>query len=308
LQILRNTPATLELLVYENGDPVDLDANPTIAITDANGAAVTTGSVTKPGATTGEYRSLLPGQADLKDLRVVWSGVLDGDPVSFTQHHDIVGNLLFTEAEARAARFTGQQTPLSDEDVYTDAMIVQKRAEISEMFEERTERSWIRRYCRVELHGNGSQQINLRYNAHPRDVDGSVSGGAGWLNDIASLISVTVNSVALDVADVKIHGANLIRTDGSWSSASWSDPYNIVVEYEYGLDSVPLEARENGLRMVVASLVPSDVPDYAQTLSVGGESYSFQQAAPLGGMLRVWPERTREWLDRNAPHRVPGFA
>jgi hypothetical protein len=57
---------------------------------------------------------------------------------------------------------------------------------------------------------------------------------------------------------------------------------------------------------VVANLIPSDVPDYAQTLSVGNENYSFQQNDALLGSLRVWPERTREWLNRQP--RVPVLA
>ena len=40
-QILRTTPATLEILVYQDGTLTDLDANPTLVITDANGTTVT---------------------------------------------------------------------------------------------------------------------------------------------------------------------------------------------------------------------------------------------------------------------------
>jgi hypothetical protein len=305
MQILRNTPATIELRVYQGGDLTDLDADPTIAITDANGDSVVTGTVSKPVGTTGVYWSILPAQTNLKALTTVWSGDLSGESVSFTQHHEIVGNLLFTEVEARGARFTGLQTPLSDETKYPDSVIASKRAEITSQFEEITTRSWISRYCRMELHGDGSREISL-YRGHAQDVDGNESGGAGRLWEVRRIISVTIDDIAY--ADFKLHGRRIINTTGTWPRASYANPFNIVVEYEYGHVPVPLEARENGLRMVVANLVPSDVPDYAQTLSHSGESVSFQQNENLRGSLRVWPEKTRAWLERNPRRRIPVVA
>lgn len=303
MQILRSTPATIEVKVYQSGDLTDLDTFPSLTVTDANGASITPGAVSNPEA--GIYRANLPAQSDLKAVKAVWSGTLSGLAVSFTEHHEIVGNLLFTEAEARGARFTGQQAPLSDETKFPDEVIARIREEVSDAFEEKTDRSWITRYCRTELHGDGSREISL-YRGHARDVDGNLSGGPRRLWDIRRIISVTVNDDPH--TDFELHGRRIINTAGHWPRASMSNPFNIIVEYEYGSDPVPFEARENGLRVAVARLVPSDVPDYAQTLSVGGENYSFQQHAELLGSLRVWPERTREWLSRYPPRRIPVVA
>jgi hypothetical protein len=303
LQILRNTPATLELQVYQSGDLIDLDVAPVLAVVDANGDPVTAGTVSSPS--TGVYRADLPAQADLKALRATWTGLLSTVAVSFTQHHEIVGNLLFTEAEARGARFTGQQSPLSSGTAFPDAVVARMRELIGEQFESKTSRSWTSRYCRTELHGNGSREISL-YDGHPRDVDGNESGGPGRLWDVRRVISVKIDDVAY--TEFALHGRRLINTSGTWPRATAANPFNIVVEYEYGHEPVPLEAQENGLRMVVANLIPSDVPDYAQTLSVGNENYSYQQNADLLGSLRVWPERTREWLTRHPARRIPVVA
>ncbi len=301
MQILRSTAATLELQVYQAGDLTDLDATPTIALTDANGDTVTTGNVSKPVGTTGIYRSLLPAQADLKTLKAVWSGNLDGSAVSFTQHYEIVGNLLFTEADARGARFTGQQSPLSDETAYPDAAIARMRELITTQFEKKSDRSWITRYCRMELHGDGSREISL-YRGHARDVDGNESGGPRRLWNVRRIISVKIDDVAY--TDFALHGRRLINTATTWPRATHANPFNIVVEYEYGEDPVDLEARENGLRTVVANLIPSDVPDYSQTISQTNQSTSYVQDQGL----RVWPAKTKEWLDRYPARRIPVVA
>jgi hypothetical protein len=305
MQILKATPATLELKVYSSGTLTNLDANPTLAATDANGDALSPGTITTPS--TGVYRSVLPAQAELTTLTAVWTGALSGNAVSFTQHHEVVGNHLFTEADARGARFTGQQSPLADEDKFSDEVVARMRELITQQFEQKTGRSWIRRYCRMELHGGGGRELRL-FDGHPRDVNGNESGGEGRLRKVARLISVSVDGTVVDLSEVALHGRSVFRKVGTWPRATASDPFRVVVEYEYGDDPVDLEARENGLRVIVANLVPSDVPDYAQTLSVGGENYSFQQNDALRGMLRTFPEKTREWLDRNPAWRIPGVA
>jgi hypothetical protein len=302
VQILRNTPATLELLVYQSGVLIDLDSTPTVVVTDANGASVTTGSVSKPGSTTGTYRSTLPPQADLKTLKVVWSGALSSDPVEFTQQHEIVGDFLFIEADARGYTVTGQQTPLSSETNYPDAAIARMRELITDQFEQRTGRSWVSRYCRTELHGTGSRELSLR-DGHPLDADGRMSGGPGRHYDIQRLISVSIAGVAQTVGDYTLHGRKVVGPT-TWPRASWDSLFNVVIEYEYGVTPTNLEAEENGLRMAVANLVPSDLSAYAMTAAAAGESISFPQQS--GGL--VWPPKVWEWLKANPARRIPSVA
>ena len=285
-QILRNTPATLELLVYQDGDLADLDANPTLAVTDANGTVVTTGAVTQPGSTTGTYQAVLTGQADLNRLTAVWTGILATEAVSFTQIYEIVGNLLFTESAARASTISGAQTPLSDGTLYTDQMIQRMRGLIADQFEQRTGRAWTRRYCRVEIAGTGTHRLDL-WDGHARTMAGDETGGEGRYYAIAKLITVTVGGVTQTVTDLVIDGTCILHKTGSFTAGSTSDPLNVVVEYEYGPNPVPAEANEHAIVMAVTNLVASDVSAFAQSFTGQDGTVSFELA---------YPAKVYEWL------------
>lgn len=287
MHILRNTPDTLELRVYDGPDLADLDATPSLAVTDANGDAVTTGAVSKTAV--GVYEASLDGQADLKALTAVWSGVLNGNAIEFTEVYEVTGNLLFTEAEARGKTITGQQTPLSDTDAYPARAIKRMRTLLTQAFERETGRSQIRRYCRVELPGSGTSLIDLTSGV-PRDVDGNESGGPGRHRDIAKIIAATIDGTAVDVNTLEPAGRRVHRQSGVWNRATRDDPLNVVIEYEYGLHPVPIEANENGLIEAVNRLQASDVSRYAQTFSRPDGATTF----PTGGF--VWASKTFQWL------------
>lgn len=290
MHILRGTPATLELSVYNDGTLTDLDATPTLEVTDANGTVVTTGAVSSPG--TGVYRSLLDAQTELADLTALWEGELSTVPVSFTQGYEVVGNHLFTEAEARAAETSGGLTPLSDTAKYTDAEIIRCRELITERFESVTKRSWIRRYARIELHGNGQRYLNLSRGI-PRDINGSKVAGAGWFRDVARIISATDNGDVVDPTDLFIDRYQVFHTTDVWTQATVTTPLNIILEVEYGDDGSSYEAHENALRAAIATLVKSDISSWAETFSTpeGTERY------PAGGLL--FPPTVNDWLTRN---------
>lgn len=296
MQILRSTPATIELQVYVAGTLSDLDANPTLTVTDANGTAVAgIGVVSHPAV--GIYRATVPGQANLTWLKAVWNGLLATQPVVFTRRYEIVGNLLFLEAEARGKTITGLQTPLADEAAYPDSDIARIRKLISDQFEQRTSQSWIRRYDRAEIVGTGRSVVDLRDGYH-RASDGAQVGGAGRYRDVARIIAATSNGDIVDPATLVIAGTLVHRTIGTWSRGTSSDPLNVVVEYEYGPDPVPLEANENGLRMALANLVPSDISGYAQTYASEDGTISF------GPNAFAWPTRVFEWLKYHKPVNV----
>ena len=171
-EILRSTPATIELLVYSEGTLVDLDGNPTLVITDGAGTVVTSGAVSHPGV--GIYRSILPGQADLKVLDAAWTGALSGAPLTLHQDYEVVGNHLFTEAEARASNIVGMQTPFSDTAKYDDSYIAKWRTVITELMEHRMNRGVIQRYCRARFSGP-YKPLNLAQGTTPLHRP-----GRGW--------------------------------------------------------------------------------------------------------------------------------
>lgn len=285
-QILRGQETTLTLELASDIGTI------TVGIVDANGDEVVAAGTAVIDGGDGSYSYTLAAQPNLGFLTVTWTEA-SGNPI-FTTFVEVVGNLLFTEAEARGKTVTGQQTPLADDSKFSDADIARVRQLITDQFEQRTGRPWTRRYCRMEVQGSGKYRQPL-FDGIPRDSQGNTVGGSGRLRYIARIISATVGGEAVDVANVKVDGSTLIRTDGVWSCPVITDPFNVVVEYEYGPEPVPYEANENGLATAVKTLVPSDVSSYAQSFS--GEDGTVRY--PSGGL--VYTSRTFEWLKQHKP-------
>jgi len=273
----------------------------TVSVTRSNGSAVDTDAATDDNADGSySYQLAVADNDQLDTLRLDWKVVSSGEVV--TLYEDIVGSLLFTIDQARAKTVTGQQTPLSSTTTYPDFAIARMRELVTEQFEHRTGRSWVSRHCRVELHGSGTRELSLR-DGHPLDADGRMSGGSGRFYDVQRLLSVEVAGVAQTVGDYTLHGRKVIGPT-TWPRASYDSLFNVIIEYEYGVTPVNLEAEENGLRMAVANLVPSDLSAYAMTAAAAGESLAFPQQT--GGL--VWPPKVWEWLKANPAPRIPSVA
>lgn len=268
LQILRSTPSTLELRVYSAGVLTDLDALPTLVMTNGNGDVVTSGAVSKPGApdNVGVYRSVLPAQADLSLLRAAWSGLLATEPVTLYQDYEIVGNLLFTEAEARNAKIVGGQAALEDDEKYPDILIAGWRSTIGELFEHRMHRGVVQRYCRQKLSG-GYRALNLRH-GYPVAANGNPLNRPGRAWDVTRILTITHDGTTVLPADVEIVDGLVYYPTGTWTPAvSQEPPLNITVEYEYGPDPVWAEAHQRALDLLLANAAPKGFPSSATSVS-----------------------------------------
>lgn len=273
----------------------------TVTITRSDGTAVVTADPTTDNADgTYEYQLSVANNNRVDLLRLDWT--VTSTTETITVYEDIVGSLLFDIDQARNKTITGNQTPLSSSVTYADSEIARMRELITEQFEARTGRSWVTRHCRVELHGNGAREINLR-DGHPRDADGRMSGGPGRFYDVQRLIAVSIDGVSTPLSEFDVHGRKVLRST-IWPRATLDNFFNVAIEYEYGVTPVDLEAEENGLRMVVANLVPSDLSAYAMTAAAAGESISFPQQS--GGL--VWPPKVWDWLKANPARRIPTVA
>jgi len=287
MQILVDQPSILEVTFTDtSGDPADLDALPTLTVKDGSGTSVTTGSVTKPAGTTGIYRATLAGQAKPTVLTATWTGALSGDTVVITQRYEVVADLLFTESQARGFQVSGGQTPLSDTTLFDDDWIADLRARISDQFERKAGRSFVRRYCRAVFAGSGDHSLPL-WEGRPRLWDGTPLDRPGRAADVAEVLSVTVGGTTVDPSNVVIDGGILHRTDGVWSSPSIGDPLNVVAEWVYGLPA-PAEAQARALQMAAAN-VPGDLSAWAVSFSNDDGSMRFDR--PL-----AYPPEVFEWL------------
>jgi hypothetical protein len=100
--------------------------------------------------------------------------------------------------------------------------------------------------------------------------------GAG--RDIIQVLSVTVDGSSVSTANVKAMPNGLLtRTDAAWTRPTSDDPYNVVVEYEYG-QPYPVD-RVDEIAMMIARqwLVPSRIPGSAQSFADSSGSYSFDE-------------------------------
>ena len=284
-------PVTLTKQWYADGTVIDA-GTVTIGITDANGDTVVAAATatTKTGATTTTtYTYALAAQAEPNRLKVTWTR--SDTSVPLVDWIEVFGSQLFTEAEARAYQISGAQAPLSAA-AYTDAMIANERLRIQDLFESKTGRSWVRRYARVALRGSGCEAIRPG-DGRARDATGRKLAGDGYGRDIVRVISGVVNGTAVDLANVVVDGDRIWLTSGTWATPSSTNPLNVVIEYEYGIDPPDSEAHENALILAVSSLVPSDVSSFADSFSNQAGNTSFN---PEFGF--VYPKRVFEWLKR----------
>ena len=271
LEALKGTgPITLTKKWPVDGTQVDAGAV-TYGIVDADGSVVvaagTAATKNGSGATT-NYTVILTvaNLAAVGELAVTWTRTDTGaslppDTVS------IVGSVLFAEDEARTFKTVGGITVLSDASDYPDQTIAEGRYLVTEFLERRASVSFVRRYGRVELEGDGSKIASLRQAMRTH-------GGPGFRRRPLALVHASVGGTALTAAEIsKVHADRLrgrfTRYDGNVWNAGDTDqpPLNVVLGYEYGHEEVPWEISDAALRLLVRSVVPSDVSSRAASLS-----------------------------------------
>lgn len=226
-------------------------------------------------------------------LRLDWS---DASGFVGTTYEEIVGSLLFTIADARAHTSSGLIAPLADTAKYPDARLEGLRTKITSQFEDRTDRGWARRHVRIEACGDGTRTLST-WRVQARTADGTELDRPGKTKP-AKIIAATANGTPVDPAQIVVSGFQLWRKDAVWPRGNLSDPFNIVVEYEYGDAAVDAEAQEHGLTMIVKNAQPSDIPSFATVYNAQDGSQSLFTEQRLSYPTEVW-----EWLKR-ADRRV----
>jgi hypothetical protein len=250
-QILKNTNATLEV-TFSIGNA---DAGVTTTVKRADGTTLTSGAATQT-APTGHYTFTLAPQAELDSLTVTWAGTFGGTAQSVQTFAEIVGGYLFPLADLRTF---GDQA-LASSTSYPDAVLRQAREEITDFFERVTECSFIPRYGRETLDGNGSTRL--------------------WLDKkrVNRLIGITVDGVALSAPELALvypYSTGRIERDAAWS---WSTRQNIVVSYEYGWPSTPAAVQRAALILARYQLVSNDISD--RTISFANDLGTVRLSVP----------------------------
>jgi len=293
-------PYALAKTWYVDGTPTDVGAV-TIGIVDGNGDVIVAAGTSTTNNANGTYTYSLADQAAPDQLTLTWTRVSTG--ADLVDRVELVGNWLFTEAQARTfaakADATSALIPLASSTEYPDPMIADERARICDDLEYWTGRGWVPRYARLELVGTGTAALELR-NGICRTADAYMLNRPGRLNDIAILLNVTVGGSTVSVADVEIDTlrGNLIHKSGFWTNGIITNPYNVVVEYVYGLPFTTDGVDRIALKLLIDRLVPSAWPDRVLSADTEyGTTRLIQPGGPMGNVSRL-PE-VNDWVNRH---------
>jgi hypothetical protein len=252
MHILKNTKQTLEV-TFDQGDA---DGDVAVVVTDAAGTQVATGNATLDAD--GRYTFDLAAQADVASLTVRWSGEWAAAAQSVETHAEIVGAFLFTVADLRD--FNDRK--LADDTDYPDALIAEKRDTITDYFEQVCNVSFIPRFARDVLEGENRQTLWLMKRRPSR------------------LLSVTADGTEFDadaIAEVDVYDSGKLWRPQVWP---WNpgNRRNVVVEYEYGYQVVPLKIREAAMVLARYELITSDLSD--RTIAVNTELGNVRLSVP----------------------------
>lgn len=265
-RIAKNSAGTLSHTFLVDETPTDATGSVTYAVVDATGAAVTSGTASSAGASTGTYTFVLAAQSALKALTVTWSATVAGSATTATTYAEIVGGHFFTLKQGRDS-----DASLADTTTYPTADLTAARLEVEVECENICDLAFVPRYARVVLDGSGTDELVLQ---HPDRTYRSVA-------EVRTVRSVTMADspdgtftafTAGQLADLAVAAdGTMVRTGGDVFTAGRR---NVIVEYEYGLDAPPSDlVREAKIRLrTVLNANKSGVPDRASsfTMTDGG--------------------------------------
>jgi len=256
------------------GATVDPGATTLTITRESDGSTVVTAAATSgTGAAARTYALTGDHTALLDRLTAVWASATQSgnSPARITQVYEVVGDWLFTIAEARAAH------EALIEASYPDATIQAARERIAEWFEQICGVSFVERYRRVVASGDGTCELLLPAPAMRvsavRRVEERTSGTQTW----------TALSAG-DLADVLVEPTGLLvrETTGVWTLGR----RNWRIAYEHGHEQVPEAIKLAALRVLVSQVIPSNHSDrmLSETNSLG----TFRLAAPDARQWGRW--------------------
>lgn len=295
-------PYALTKTWYVDGTATDV-GDVTIGIDDGNGDEIVAAATATTNNADGTYDYSLADQPSPDELVITWTRTDTG--ADLVDRVELIGGTLFTETQARTFQAKADSAsaliPLNSATEYPDAIIADERKRITDDLEYWTSRGWVPRYARVELQGSGGYQLDLA-NGISRTSDGYQLHRPGRLNDIGYLLTVTVADTAVANSNFKISGRHLIRTDSTWPLPVITNPFNVVVEYVYGMP-YPIDGVDRiALKLLVDRLVPSAFPDRALSVDTDyGTTRFIQPGGPMDNVSRV-PE-VNAWVKRH-DHRM----
>lgn len=271
-QVLVDTPATISQAWYVDGVLTDPGVV-TVTITNLAGTAIVTAAATTgSGAAARTFTFTTTHTANLDTLTALWTSPTLG---VLTSRCEIVGDLLFTETEARA--FDGGK--LTNTTTYTDAAISAARSRISEDFQQILEYAPYPRYSYVTLYGDGCGNLLLPglYPTALRSVETRTFGTQTW----TAFTSDELNDTLVTP------WGELVRESLGYFPYGYS---NVRIGFEHGLAQTPGPLKQAALLVLTGgtaqSIVRSDIDYRATSMSDGIGTIRF--LTPGLGRGDVW--------------------
>lgn len=263
-QVQTGFTATIEARFYADGVLAD-DGAPTIGITRADGTVlVAPGTATTSGGI-GIRRYTLPAQAEVNLLKATWTGATQ----TVVTWVEIVGDILYTLAALRAVKVAGTLA-FADTTLFPNQTLLDRRAEVTDDFEKRTGWSFIPRFARQTLDGDGRSELILDH------------------LKCSKLLSVTVDGVAQTLSDFVLDRSGVLTwTNGRFPTTKRQ---NVVVEVVHGWDRPPAVISSAGLARTAMLLQPSQFNGAVTVTTPDGASYQYSQAGQsfAGGGRRYY--------------------
>lgn len=234
-QLIAGRALILEVLWTDQlGEPAAAAGTVTVGIEDAAGAEVLADgtATTADSSTTGRHTVALSAAVAGDSPRLLRATWTDGTS-TLTTYHELVGAVLFSVGEARAA----EPDALRD-DRYSAAEIQQARRVVDAEFAQVTGLEFTRRYRRRRLDGSGTPTLVLPWG----DLEPAELISARIYSDATSYTALTAD----ELAAVHLNPAGLLqRLDG----ASWPlGTQNVLLELVVGMAAVPPTVKQAAIR------------------------------------------------------------
>lgn len=251
---LAGTLGALEITIYKDGTKTNPASAGTVTVKDALGVTLSSGAAIIVGGNGHNASGMLryvpsaAAVADVNRLTVTWANVVLGtDPaITLTSRHEVVGDLLFTEAEARA--YDGGA--LADQNLYPDALIRTGHDLIADAFEAILGFGLGRRYYVETLSSDGGQLLRLvrPYVHSVRSIEERALGSRTY---------TAWSSIARD--SVFVHSWGMLEREGD---VFLPGVQRYRIGYEAGKE-IAGELRRAGLMVLRNQLVRSNIPSRA---------------------------------------------
>lgn len=226
MRVLKGSDVTVTSPTFVDTDgetPKDATGTPTVTVTRDDGTTLTAPSVSSEGTDTGQYTTVLTAathttRVDL--LTLTWTGTVGGATQVYEQEIEVVGAHIVTLNELRS------MDGLNDSAKVTSDLLRELRDEFADRAEEYCGTSFVPRYRRDVLKGNGNVNLLL---------------SRSFPTSIFSAYSTDTSGVVTDftVTNWNPQDSGVLVTDGDALTSTVYGERNLTVAYEYGLASCP---------------------------------------------------------------------